>query len=449
MKKTFYIFLISYCTWSCKTKQETSNNVTEKKDSATITIAAPAVDYYIPEIRYEDFIYNDNIRTVTFNEISWEQSPPLIRLNSTQQLKFGFDDLARDIKDYSYSLIHCNANWEPSGLIPAEYMDGFLEENITNFKRSFNTLQQYVHYEMVFPTSNFKMTKTGNYILKIYENGKPDNPTITRRFCVFEDLVNVAANVHQATIVEDRNYRQEVDFSIFHQNYNLTNPYSDLKVVVTQNDRWDNAIYSLKPMFVKDRELTYDYDSDNTFNGGNEFRYFDFKNLYYNSEFVRKTIRDTLTNHVFLFPAERRSFKRYLTQKDINGKFVIRYNNNNQNGNYEADYAWVHFQLPYDMELTDGSVYVFGALSNWQCKNEFRMKFNPQTMCYELAAYLKQGYYNYNFVFLKDGNKKADETYFEGSHYETENEYTIYVYHRQIGSNYDQLIAVKKSNSIF
>jgi hypothetical protein len=75
------------------------------------------------------------------------------------------------------------------------------------------------------------------------------------------------------------------------------------------------------------------------------------------------------------------------------------------------------------------------------------MTYNYKRFGYECDILMKQGYYNYTYVFLKDKQKAGDETLTEGSHWETENDYAIYVYHRQRGTYYDQLVAIKRLNS--
>ena len=61
---------------------------------------------------------------------------------------------------------------------------------------------------------------------------------------------------------------------------------------------------------------------------------------------------------------------------------------------------------------------------------------------------LKQGYYNYEYVFIKDGSRFPDDTYMEGSYYEAENDYVVYVYLTTNTSRYDRLIGYQMLNSI-
>jgi hypothetical protein len=414
----------------------------------TNTVDSASDDYYAPGgIRYDDYVYKKNIKTVQLQDPNFELSQPLINLHSTETLKLGFDELGTDLQSYSYTFIHCNANWEPSDLLSSEFIDGFAENTINDYRFSTNTVQKYIHYNAVFPTNATRFLKSGNYVLKVYKDNNPDDLVLTRRFLVYDNKLSITAHVSPASIIEDRNYKQEIDFTIDHPGYPIANPYGDLKIMLTQNNHWVNAKSGLKPVYVKDEQLVYDYDQENVFPGGNEFRNFDIKSLRYHSEHIASIKNDSSGNHVTLLADEKRAFKQYFTQRDINGAFVIKIQEGT-NSEADADYCSVSFFLPYDGVLTDGNLYVFGAYNGWKCTPENLMHYNMKMMGYECTLYLKQGYYNYEYVFFKDDQQEIDEMMIEGSHSATENDYSILVYHRFPGTFYDQLIGVKRLNSL-
>lgn len=141
---------------------------------------------------------------------------------------------------------------------------------------------------------------------------------------MYENLVDIQASVHAATSAEFRQQKQEVDFSIGTSRYPITNPFGDLKVKILQNFRWDNALDNLKPIFIKDDLLDYNYDEENTFNGGNEFRRFDIRSLKYETEFVQRIVMHDDGTDVYLMPDKVRYYTRYSSDNDINGKFEIK-----------------------------------------------------------------------------------------------------------------------------
>ncbi|MFM7054447.1 MAG: DUF5103 domain-containing protein [Bacteroidota bacterium] len=400
-------------------------------------------DYYTENYRrYEDFVYVENIKSVVFEQAGLRLSEPILQIGSDEMLLLKFDDLYADNKYYSYTLIHCNADWTPSNLLQSDYLQGFTEDRITDYKSSFNTIQSFTHYQLLIPGREVRPILSGNYLVKVYPEGEPDKPVITRRMMVVEPRTVIDAHVHQATTVQDRDSKQEVDFTISYQGLQVSNPFDDIKVVVKQNGRWDNAVTDLKPLFLKDNLLDYSYDGENSFNGGNEFRTFDTRTLRILTQNVKEILKGNDGFTIVLMPAESRSFKRYSVENDINGRFLIR-NQDGRDDDLEGEYLRVKFTLKHDI-LTDGNYYVFGSLSDWRCGPANKMNYNYDEGSYEALLYLKQGYYDYVFGFLKDGAQFCDETIAEGSHYETVNEYTILVYHRATGTRADKLVGVKK-----
>ena len=399
------------------------------------------------QMRYEDWTYKPYIKTAQLHESTFDANPAILRFNGTEQLELSFDDLEADKKDYSIAFVHCDANWEPSNLMSSEFMNGFYEANILNFNFSTNTIQKYTHYSILFPQSNMQFSKTGNYMVFVYQDNDKEKIIITKRFMIYEDKVTVVANVRQAIGNDEQYEKQHIDFNIINSQYELTNPFTDMKVIITQNNRWDNAVNNIKPTFTEPRQLTYSLDDKSTFNGGNEFRFFDSRSLRTYTERVANITRDSsYTYHIELKTDELRTFKSYSFYNDLNGGFLIKNQDLATNPDLEADYAWIHFFLPYDTQ-TSGNFYVLGKLTEWRLNKSNRMTYNYKKMGYECDLFVKQGYYNYTYVFLADEKKAADETLSEGNNWETENDYTIYVYHRQRGTYYDQLVAIKRFNS--
>ena len=428
--------------------QKSKRSALWKSLNTPANIDTTVADYYGNlTLRYDDFVYRKNIKTVELRDQTFLLSRAILNLDSQEKLKMSFDDLDGGLKNYSYTIVQCNADWEPSDLMTNEYIDGFQENSVTEYRYSFTTLQKYTHYNFEFPNNTLRITKSGNYLLKVYLDSNPEDLVITRRFMVFQNKIIIQSNVTAASIIEDRLFKHEVDFTIDHTGYQINNPYGDLKIVITQNNRWDNAKTNLKPVYVKDQQLVYDYDQENVFDGGNEFRFFDIRSIRYHSEKVYKVATDSAGNHVELYNDEKRNFKKYFSQPDMNGDFQIKVQEGN-NSDVEADYCYVSFFLPYDETILDGNLYIFGAYNGWKCNTENLLHYNAKRFGYECTLYLKQGYYNYEYVFLKDGVTEADQTLIEGMHYETEDDYTIYVYHRQQGTFYDQLIGVKRLNSM-
>ena len=220
-----------------------------------------------------------------------------------------------------------------------------------------------------------------------------------------------------------------------------------MTVVVAQNNRWDNAIRNLQPLFIKPSELVYDYTMENVFLSGNEYRGLDLKNIDYLSDRIQKIEYIEPYYHFYLKPDVIRPYKAYIYEEDLNGKYVVQVDNA-RNKDTDADYVYVYFYLPYKIPIVGAEVYVFGELTSWKCNRKSKMKYNADKRQYELMLLLKQGYYNYEYVIIDEEDGFYDNTYIEGSHFDTENDYVIYVYHKDRSMQYDRLIGVSIVNSL-
>ena len=422
------------------------------QNDTTALKAGLAAEQYVNtnQMHYDDWVYVPNIKSIWLHESSFLLSSPIIDLDGNEHLSLTFDDLDADNKQYAYTLIHCDAAWKPSDLMQQEYLPNFTEEQITTFTFSQGTAQRYAHYQWEFPNGTMRLTKSGNYILKVYLAGAKDKPVFTRKFMAYSTKVSVKANIHQAAGSDDYMNKQEIDFSILYPGYSIPQ-IDNLKVVIQQNNRWDNAIYNLQPAYMKPDEFSYDYDDgSNTFDGGNEYRAAIFKNFNFVTGGTEKMYRDSANNwHVQLLPDEVKTDKRYYISQDLNGMYLRTIEQRDSSLiDIVSEYAQVHFNFPFEFPMVEGDFYVLGNLTDNHFTKENRMAFNYFTKKYECDLYLKQGYYDYTYVFLPDGKPAAQTNQIEGDHWETENDYTIYVYHKPPGSYCDQLICVQKFNSI-
>ncbi len=393
----------------------------------------------------QNFTYLPDIKTVLFHKAGWELSDPIIDLKSDTKLQFSFDELGNQPQTYYYTIIHCNSGWEPSQLAEYEYIKGYHDAQIKDYYYSFNTTYDYVHYVMTIPNEEMSPKLSGNYVLRVYRDFDRENRVLDRRFYVVEDGVEINAVVKRPGNVEYRNNGQEIDFKILHKGFHISDPYSDIQVILRQNGRTDNLIATLKPLFIGNNVLDYSYDYENIFYGGNEFRYFDIKSMRYQAEYVAAIRFEKPYYHVILSPGEDKALKPYYFINDLNGRYLVDVQEG-RDKHIEADYIFVHFSLPVEAPLAEEDVYVFGALTDWNTGESNKMTYNFETHAYELTLLLKQGYYNYMYAVAKKDMTAADLGYFEGNHYETENDYSIYVYYTDFTLRYQKLIGYFRTN---
>lgn len=400
------------------------------------------------ELRMEDHAYYPGIQTVFLYKLGDPRSFPAIRLGSGERLQLEFDDLLAQGTTFNYTVIHCNADWSKSDLNPSEYLYGYQNYYLTDFDFSFNTFMPYTHYRLTFPNEEMRFTKSGNYLLVIYEDD-PNHPLLTRRFVVYEDFVRAGGEVRRPNRVEYRDTHQEVDFFLSHGGYDIPDPFNNFQISLLQNQQWNSALNHLQPRFLQNGRMDYNYDFENLFPGQNEWRNFDTKDERNLSMNVRRIELDTLFTY-FLQTDLARSISRYSTEFDINGQRVIRVTGKEQ-PSIEADYVWVDFELAAEQADNKANYYVFGALSDWKILPRFRMRYDYNKGVYRARILLKQGYYNYMYVSVDDASSSPNFEPIEGAHWETENDYQLIMYHREIGIRYDRVVgfAVFSSQDLY
>jgi hypothetical protein len=396
---------------------------------------------------FTNHIFTGKIKTVLLYKEGWNLSYPVMKLRSNDKLSLHFDLLDSSPETYYYTFIHCDKNWNKSDIYPNDYLEGTAENQIEDYKHSFNTTVPYYHYSITFPNERVSIKYSGNYILLVYPSGEPGKPVLTRRFMVTEEIARISGNTRRPQMADFYNTGQQVEIVVNYSGLVLNDPNRDISLFILQNGQWINAKKNLIPDFVSNNELKYGSLSDrNIFPGGNEFRNFDIKSIKYQSEFVRKIDFTANNYHVYLFPSENREFKPYFYLQDFNGKYYVAVQPGREM-NSEADYVWVYFTLPSKYRVPGGEMFVAGALSDWVFDKSVMMTYDPDRAEYQCSMLLKQGWYNYEYLFLKTGNKYAEPSVFEGNHYETENDYLILVYYRNTRQRYERLVGSLIVNS--
>jgi len=392
-------------------------------------------------------IYRENIHTVQFFRAGWDFSQPVIELGSDQRLLFKFDEVADGVTNFNYTIMHCDADWFPSRLVQSEYMEGFIDNPVTDYAASINTTLQFTNYQLSLPNEQVRFLLSGNFLLSVFDDSDRHSPVITRRFHIVEPLTAISGIVKKSTFEGFRGHDQEIDFEVDYSRIRIQDPRTEVKIVVMQNSRTDNCLKNLSPLFVRDNQLSYDLSGGNVFPGGNEFRNFDTKDLRINGWGVANIDFVNPLYHITLQKDQVRGEHGYSQEGDINGRLLVK-NDRVTDADLESDYMLVRFSIEMPAPISGGEIYVFGALSDWKCNPSNKMKWNPELKFYEATLMLKQGFYDYQYVYSEKGSLLIDSSRLEGSYVETENDYQIFVYHRGFASRYDKLIGFHTINSV-
>lgn len=399
------------------------------------------------ELQTIDRVYEENIKspllypnTSTLKDVL---QPPVISLTDNRSLLLSFDELGNNTDNYMVQILNCNADWTLSNLNAILYLSDYNEFQIMDRQPSYNTRIPYIHYKFIVPKTKI----SGNFLIMVYRDGDDTDIILTRRFMVYESNVTITPMIKFPVSNSERNTGQQVDFSIYYNN-NIQNPMDRMSVVLRQNYNWSNAIYGLKPVFMRDDVRTYDYtffNNENVFKGGNEFRFFDLRSLKSNGMNVSKIIQTDTDNQVLLGYDKSRGTAAYGSSIDLNGFFAPE-QYETKGYEIEPDYARVTFSLDMKPEDVPGRVFIFGALTEWSLNAAYEMKWDAQYKVFTTTVLLKQGYYNYEYAFLPKGGNTPDYTFLEGSSSQTENMYDIIVYYRAAGGLSDRIVGYKSSD---
>ncbi|MDR1455728.1 MAG: DUF5103 domain-containing protein [Tannerella sp.] len=387
---------------------------------------------------YRTEIYADRIRSLEVTAAGELLSDPFIDLDGDRPLEIKFDVLNHTQGRYAYSIIHCDADWKKSALAPIEYMDGFQGMTIDDFAQAFNTTVHYTHFRLSLPNDNVRFKVSGNYALLVYEEDAPDRTVFSARFSVCEALVGIQADLTGNTDIAFNRTYQQINFRIDTRNLPVVYPQTDLKIRVNQNRRTDCEAVDLQPSSISSRLLTYEHIPALIFEAGNEYRRIEFLTHRYNGLNIERIQYFNPCYHADVVIDRSRAGQTYRYDQDQNGRFFVRCSGC-QEPDVEADYYFVHFTYE-SKPFPDGDVYLLGDFFQNRTDGDSRMEYNAETGCYEKAVLLKQGYYNYQYVFLPHGAAGGELLRTEGSHYQTENEYAVTVYYRPMGARYDRIV---------
>jgi len=384
----------------------------------------------------------DFIKTISFKGSTQESQLPIIGLGDPLILEF--DALNGDEGDFYYIIEHYNFDWTPSQLVKMEYLSGFDNQRIRNYDNSLNTYQIFSHYTLRIPNQQTRgLLKSGNYVISIFNDDQ--ELMFNRKFMVVENLVNVGVEIKRSRDVQSINYKQSVDIKINTNSNNLNNPQNTIKTLIIQNNNLNTAITDLKPQYTLGNELVYRYVKASSFMAGNEYFFFENKDVRASNVSVQFTDLRELY-HSFLFINGARADRPYTYNPDINGNFLVNALDADDM-RIEADYTVVHFGLQYP-KLTDGShIYVYGNFNNYGLDEINKMTYNSTEGIYESEFKLKQGFYNYKYVVV-DNKGNLDEGRIGGNFWQTENNYKVLVYYRDLGARYDRLIGVGEASSL-
>jgi hypothetical protein len=388
---------------------------------------------------YYTHAHNPLIKSLQVTVSGERVSNPYIHMQDSKRIEIEFDRIGENAPELSYSVIHCNADWVSSGLPVSEYLKGYKSNPIYDFANSNDTRVRYNNYKLQLPNEDVNFKISGNYAILIYKDNKPSDILATVCFSVVDPSADIHANVG-AVSLDDISTHQQLNFDIELKDLVVINPETELRINVLQNNRQDNCVRNPMPTLVSGNKISYDGSRSLVFPGGNEYRRMEFYRAGVDGFHVKEIEKTMPYRKVKLMEDRSRCNLLYRNEMDNDGRFFVRCGKCDDSET-EADYYKVRFTLACD-ELPNGNVYVFGEMFNNNLSEYNKMNYDSENKEYVLETLLKEGRYDYMYIFKPDNGSVGQTGPIDGNFRQTNNEYSIYVYHRPEGSNYDKLIGV-------
>ena len=392
--------------------------------------------------------FSESIRTVESIANGDRMAVPVIELGKGE-ITVSFDEMSHSHTRYLYSLQHCDRYWAPSeSLFESDFMTGTnLSAPIEDCSYSPNTSNAYTHYSVSFPNENVSMLISGNYRVNIYDEQDTNNPVATAFFSVVENRFDIAGEVTANTDIDSRESHQQLSLRVNFKDVVLHDPAREVFVRVLQNNRYDIACDAPEATFIDDHGMNWEHCRQLIFPAGNEFRKFEIPDIHRPTLGIDKVRWFEPFYHAFLYTD--RQHTNYIFTSEKNGKYVLR-NATDENPDTRSEYILVHFSLEKPLSdgdnLSNGDFYVCGAWNAYNFLPEYRMHYNAQDSKYEATILLKQGYYNYTYLFVEKDATAGSMSQSEGDFFQTENEYNVYVYAHLQGERYDRLMSCRTIN---
>jgi len=422
--KTWGILLI-FLVAGCST---TENR--ERQDRTQTTPQLPGNAFTVPG----QFTASDLVFSVQLHRAGNRQSPPILRLDSNQQLQLSFDLLEYDSRQLRVTFTHHDPDWSRSGLAQEFYQDGFYNLNMDAGSVSRSTRPSFRNYQYTFPNDDVEFLVSGNYMLRV-EDVDTGNSLFSMPFFVTENEGNIRSEIEVQTTPRREHRTSHYPRSTYELPDFIDTPQFDLEFYYAQNQFWGRMVEARELDTSSPGEVLFEIRRENPFIGDYEFQFLSLNNLSQGASQIFEYDPTTIPPKVVLFD-------------DVQGFSASRSRiagnrSGNPSLNLSAQYADVHFRFSPDQNYSpDTEIYLVGDFNNWAIRSDYALEYDEDIDRWTTNGIIKEGTYSYKYVLLE--NNTVRDLALDDAFTRTEQEYHAFVYFRDPNRFYYRLLQVNQ-----
>lgn len=412
-------------------KKEREPFIIEREPEKPRGMRLATTDEYVRSIQLYGSILGTSAGFDAAGEI--ETQFPTLTMGSSEVLRLEFDLMVPSGRPLSAYFYHADIDWQRD-LSPAEYLGSFQRDDIINYTPSRATDVRYTHYTYSFPNNSVSFLLSGNYILRITEQGQEDQVLFERPFYITEQRAPLQLGIENV-LRGQGGFSSIQPVALFIPPPGLDGNVFDYKVCFVRNGRFEAPRCTEQPSLMQQPALRFYLEPSQAFEPVTADYFVDLSFMRVGNRIARIAF-DEAPYYVTLEPDYAR-FPGDLLAPTLNGQTVIS-GAVTEVPNPDVAAQYVNVLFSYVTESggqISRDIHITGSFNGWQQEPAQILEWNADENRYEIELLLKQGQYEYRYVVDQDGLPR-------GTVPRPENLYTAMVYYSDIRVNTDRLISM-------
>ncbi|MEM9664698.1 MAG: type IX secretion system plug protein domain-containing protein, partial [Bacteroidota bacterium] len=322
-------------------------------------------------------------------------------------------------------------------LAPAQYLSGFTRDDVLDYQISRGTDVPYVHYTYTFPNETIDFVLSGNYVLRVTEQGDETAVLFEVPFFVADQATGLSFAT-EPVMVPGSAYPFQQPVAVFQPPTALEGDVFNFTTCFVQNARYEQARCTERPLVTQQPRLRFFLQPEVAFEPQPADFFLDLSQLRPGGDLMATDLSASPMT-AELEPDFARLGADLGTPR-LNRQTVTQGALNGGEPQLAGEYVMTRFgYVPPDERPYRGDVFLLGSFNQWRYDPAYRMDWNAEEGRYELDVLLKQGLYEYQYATPED-----TDTALRGPLPRRNDLYTALVYYRDLQFNTDRLISVQQ-----